>query len=269
MKEYKYEIYDVITKNIITVDSSKKETTVTNIGKELGIAYTKICHLKNGKYNLIDNRYVLLENLERLSFTLVDSITKEEFVCLTNKTIFIHLNIPYNNNDGKYIHALKKGKQYHASIGNRIFHCKGNEYKHSEYPKNFGNMKVKNDTTEKFKEIQQKQMRIRCNLRTRISDLIRKGLTFKYKKMNDLLGCERDYFLRYIENKFSKEMCWENYGTYWHIDHIIPMFTFDLFKEEDIKKCCHYTNLRPMKASDNLSRPVNINFYVGKTLEEL
>ena len=269
MKKYKYEIYDVITGDTILVDSSDKNTNVKNVGKRLNFSYTKICHLKSGKHNFIENRFVLKEKLEKYSFVLIDSITKEEFVCLSNKTLFLHLNIPYNDNEGKYIYELKKGRQYHASIGNRIFHCKGNEYKHGEYSKNFGDMKVKNESTQKFKQMQKKQMRIRGNLRTRISDLIRKNKTFKYKQMHDLLGCDKNYFIKYLESMFSDEMSWENYGTFWHVDHIIPMFTFDLFKEEDIRKCCHYTNLRPMKASDNLSRPMNMNFYVGKEIKDL
>ena len=266
---YYYEVYDVITGKTFVIDSSKEETIVKNVANELGISYTKLCHLKSGKYKSSDNRYVLKERIEEVSFTLVDSITKEEYICLTNKTIFLHLNIPYNDNEGKYVYELKNGRQYHASIGNRIFHCKGKEYKHSEYSKNFGDMKVKNETTENFKKLQRKQMRIRGNLRTRISDLIRKNMTFKYKHMSDLLGCDRKFFIDYIESKFEKDMTWENYGTYWHIDHIMPMFTFNLFNENEIRKCCHYTNLRPLTAKENLTRPTDKNFYMGKDIKDL
>lgn len=51
-------------------------------------------------------------------------------------------------------------------------------------------------------------------------------------------------------------MSWNNYGE-WHIDHIIPCFTFDLSKHEDQLKCFHYLNQRPLWAIDNLKRSRN------------
>jgi hypothetical protein len=50
-------------------------------------------------------------------------------------------------------------------------------------------------------------------------------------------------------------MTWNNNtGNGWHIDHIIPCAAFDLTKSEEQKKCFHYTNLRPMWASENISK---------------
>jgi hypothetical protein len=48
-------------------------------------------------------------------------------------------------------------------------------------------------------------------------------------------------------------MTWENHGS-WHIDHRIPICSFDLKEEEEQKKCFHYTNLQPLWAAENLSK---------------
>ena len=55
-------------------------------------------------------------------------------------------------------------------------------------------------------------------------------------------------------------MTWENYGKYWHIDHIVPCYYFDLLKEEEQKRCFHYTNLQPLFARTQIINGVE---YIG------
>jgi hypothetical protein len=68
--------------------------------------------------------------------------------------------------------------------------------------------------------------------------------------VNDL-GCSIDEFKIYIESKFTTDMSWDNYGK-WHIDHIKPLSLFQLSDFEQLKIACHYTNLQPLWAKDNL-----------------
>ena len=92
------------------------------------------------------------------------------------------------------------------------------------------------------------------NLRLRLNEYIKKGKYRKFGSFRDKLGCDWDFFKRYMEEQFVEDMSWENYGTYWHIDHIIPLAAWDLSKEEDQKLAAHYSNLRPLKAIDNLKK---------------
>lgn len=75
------------------------------------------------------------------------------------------------------------------------------------------------------------------------------GLAIKY------LGCSIKDLKTHLETKFKDNMSWKNYGLKgWHIDHIKPLSKFDLTKTSEIKKACHYTNLQPLWAFDNLSK---------------
>lgn len=69
------------------------------------------------------------------------------------------------------------------------------------------------------------------------------------------MGCSGQELKRYLESKFQPGMSWDNYGVHgWHIDHIVPLSSFNLSDPEDYKKACHYTNLQPMWAIDNIKK---------------
>jgi hypothetical protein len=76
----------------------------------------------------------------------------------------------------------------------------------------------------------------------------RKGYT-KKSKAYVILGGEWSIVKNHMESLFKEGMTWENYGE-WHIDHIIPISSGKT--EEDVIKLCHYSNLQPLWAKDNL-----------------
>lgn len=93
--------------------------------------------------------------------------------------------------------------------------------------------------------------RVKCNLRKRLSFLVRLHSTKKTQQTLSLLGCSMPEFLKHLESKFQDGMSFSNYGE-WHIDHKIPCDYFDLTKSEQQAICFHYTNLQPLWAKDNL-----------------
>jgi len=91
-----------------------------------------------------------------------------------------------------------------------------------------------------------------CNLRSRLRYALKSQRATKNIQTLELLGCTKEEFKLYIQSKFTETMNWNNYGLHgWHIDHIIPCAAFNLTDQEQLKKCCHYTNLQPLWCTDN------------------
>lgn len=100
-----------------------------------------------------------------------------------------------------------------------------------------------------------KNYRISELLRSCLRRIVQNRFTVKTSKVSKYLGCSIGEFLRYIESNFQDGMTWENHGYEgWHLDHKIPCSKFDLTKEEEIKKCFHYTNIQPLWKNQNLEK---------------
>ena len=89
-------------------------------------------------------------------------------------------------------------------------------------------------------------------LRSRLCSAIR-GNTKSASAVRDL-GCSIEALKLHLETKFTSEMNWDNHGSYWHIDHIRPLCSFDLTDKEQLMQACHYTNLQPLEAKENLRK---------------
>ena len=46
----------------------------------------------------------------------------------------------------------------------------------------------------------------------------------------------------------------ENYGSVWQIDHCLPIASFNILDEIDMKECFKWVNLRPMYSNENISK---------------
>ena len=104
---------------------------------------------------------------------------------------------------------------------------------------------------EKYKRRIDVDYKISSNLRSRLYKAM-KNFCKSGSAVRDL-GFPIEDFKRYIESKFQAGMTWENYGK-WHLDHIIPLSSFNLSDRIHILKVCHYTNLQPLWAADNLMK---------------
>jgi hypothetical protein len=93
--------------------------------------------------------------------------------------------------------------------------------------------------------------RVGKTFRSRTRNVLRYAGAKKCRKAFELLGCSVEEFRTHLESLFSAGMTWENYGTYWEIDHIKPCTSFNLLLPEHQEKCFHFSNQQPLTVPDN------------------
>ena len=116
--------------------------------------------------------------------------------------------------------------------------------------------RLKNLNPERFREYSKRSMskpgnRIANNLRNRLRKIVnRKGGTVT----STLTGCNATTLKMHLQSQFKRGMTWGNYGTAWHVDHIVPCAKFDLSIKSQQQACFHFSNLRPLFAQENLAK---------------
>jgi hypothetical protein len=88
-------------------------------------------------------------------------------------------------------------------------------------------------------------------LRGRLRKILQSKKFSKKSKTSDMIGCSWEQLKDHIENQFVGGMTWENRNL-WHIDHITPLSSAKTV--EELEKLCHYTNLQPLWAFENMSK---------------
>lgn len=124
----------------------------------------------------------------------------------------------------------------------------------------------KKNNPEKVREAARKRMqrkadtdpgfRIKQRVRARIWEMLKQK---KCKRTMEYVGCTLDQLKTHLEAQFVAGMTWDNYGQ-WHIDHIKPLASFDLTKEDQQNIAFHYTNLQPLWARDNLQKSAKLDW---------
>jgi hypothetical protein len=166
----------------------------------------------------------------------------------------------HNNISGFCIqHKSEYEAQYYQKHKAHIKNCSTQYHKeHQEHYKRINaewsqKNKHKKNAWKKQKQKNDMQYKIKCYLRTRVRNAIKKG-TRSGSAVKDL-GCTIAELKTHLESKFLPGMTWDNWSkTGWHIDHIEPLSNFDLTNRDEFLKACHYTNLQPLWAEDNLSK---------------
>ena len=180
------------------------------------------------------------------------------------------------NNPEKYLGILKKNR-----TRNKEYYKNNDEYRKKQIRKTQERRKIDPLRSsevrkiyylkvEKFKnslpinkEKRQKKWKVRYYtdpvfrakefIKSRLKRIIKQKNVYKPVAFQKAFGIDFQGFKKYIEKKFTIGMTWSNHGE-WHLDHVIPLSSFDLSNEKDFKKANHYTNFQPLWAEDNLKK---------------
>ena len=164
--------------------------------------------------------------------------------CEANKEIIKERNKEWRQDNKEYLEKYKK--QYRQE----------NKEHYNEYKKQY-RQENKDSVNEYYKQYTKKRkktdplFKMSGNLRSRTSQAFKRNGYSKNTKTQQMLGVSWDVCKAHIENQFTKGMNWDNYGE-WHIDHIIPLASANT--EKELIKLCHYSNLQPLWAEDNMNK---------------
>lgn len=197
---------------------------------------------------------------------------------ICNKRLFAHNTtgfcVLHRGKSEKRRTQLRNNKKKHRDKLNakaKEYYIKNKNARHDYYLKNLERIreyrKINKHRLKKKSQYQRERSKIdrmyalTLSVRKRITNRLKSGRWIKTKKFNQYIGCNRNELLNHIESQFIEGMSWNNYGLRgWHVDHIKPI---SLAKtEEELYELCHYTNLQPLWAIDNLKKS---NKYDSKT----
>lgn len=191
---------------------------------------------------------------------------------LLDKTlIFKHFKIqmPLKNLDDRKAYArasyvakraekLAAQKRYYQENRDKVIAREKRRYQknraeiRAQQKKYYDAHKVNRNRRQKKRRKEDINFRLRYCLANRVRMALKRNQ--KSAKTLELLGCTIEFLRGHLENQFIPGMTWENYGTAWQVDHILPCAEFHLQHSEEQEVCFHWTNLQPLFATDNLSK---------------
>ena len=116
-----------------------------------------------------------------------------------------------------------------------------NREKWTEYQKQYNKERYHSDSL----------FRMTINVRNRINRAFYYNGYTKRSQTFTMLGCTFEQLKTHLEKQFTEGMSWDNQGE-WHIDHIVPLASAK--SEKQLTELCHYSNLQPLWAEENLSK---------------
>lgn len=183
--------------------------------------------------------------------------SKRESSCKCCKKKYYESNKEYIKGKAKkYYEAHKeKAKKYYEDNKERLKESRKKYYESNKEKFREYNKQYRENNKEYYKEYSKERrktdplFKMSHNLRDRTYKAFKSKGYSKNTKTQEMLGVDWEVCKQHIEKQFTEGMNWDNQGE-WQIDHIIPLASAN--NEKELMKLCHYRNLQPLWAEDNL-----------------
>jgi len=215
----------------------------------------KLCNKCNIEKTL-DN-FTFRRDTERHESKCKECIKKylKEYYIRNKKLMLDRANLYYEENHDRKLNYSKNYRDSNVEKikeRKKIYHINNSE-KIKEKVKNWKkNNRQKINDQEKNRRRTDVIYKMIHNLRCRTNSYFNKKNINKKNKSFEIIGCSPKFLKEFLEKKFTDGMSWDDMGRKIHIDHIIPLSSAKT--EEEIYKLCHYTNLQPLWAEENLKK---------------
>jgi len=91
---------------------------------------------------------------------------------------------------------------------------------------------------------------------TVVETQLRRALADPEADFASKVGLSQTKFREWIMYQWAPEMSWDNYGTYWNYDHVIPKSAYDFRIPAQVEACNRWTNWRPVVCAENSRKSV-------------
>ena len=156
---------------------------------------------------------------------------------------------------GGFTTRFQKGNKHrnwkHGLSGTKEYENKYKKLSYEKWLKKHQNRR--NEISKNYEKRKRKDPKHKID--SNISRIIRKSLKGKKAsyKWEKLTGYTLQDLTVHLEKQFDDKMTWENYGSYWEIDHKKPksLFQYEFPEDLEFKKCWALNNLQPMEIKEN------------------
>ena len=195
-------------------------------------------------------KYEIRALRERINKLVGEGFTYEEIARLEKlsgkQMVWYHFRGYYQKNKEKEKQRVKKWVRENREKSREYFRKYDKKHK-----------KLKREYKRKWEKLK-RHINPKYRLDSNISVAIGTCLKGKknWRKWEGLVGYFVEDLIIHLEKIFDDKMSWDNYGSYWHVDHIKPksLFKYETAEDPEFKKCWALENLQPLEKIANIKK---------------
>lgn len=158
-----------------------------------------------------------------------------------------------------YYESIKDDSEFKVkkSIRSKLYRLNNVEKEKLRHINYYKNNKSKINSYKRFRRSNNPIVRLHDSISRAVSIFLNdNNLSKNGRHIQNIIGYSFEDLKIHLESQFDEFMTWDNYGSYWHIDHCTPKSWFNIKEVGDVefKKCWCLANLKPMEAKANMSK---------------